>query len=364
MAKGKHSTALFEVIHSGKGFEDRGRRQSILRTPKWWFKGRTDAPDADQAAGTVVAVATANGADPAATKVATAQPSTKEPTLGVTVAEPVPAAAPPVRVTAPAPAPLAVEPIPVDLDAPAAPDGAGDVVSPLGGRGGIQVRLNPDRHEVTLRLRYTTALVTGFAVLMIVSLAYVTGRHAGRGPETAEGSDAPVMWPTDKIRKGPPNERVMDVGGSRDRSGRPLAASRENVADRSLVDPSSPTAKPRPAKPDGTSGGQDAMGNPRRTLGLNYVLIQSYRDHKDAQEACDLLQGNGIDCTIEQNLRGFPPQWVSVVGTEGFTGISRPDYQTYVRTIERISDQKYAQKKKSWKAFQPMPYKWGKDDPK
>ena len=50
MAKGKHSTALFEVIHAGKGVQDRRGRQSILRTPTWWFKSKGDQADkADKA---------------------------------------------------------------------------------------------------------------------------------------------------------------------------------------------------------------------------------------------------------------------------------------------------------------------------
>src|SRR2546428_8905907 len=40
MAKGnKHSPALFEVVHGKKHF-DKVARDSALRTPSWWFKGR------------------------------------------------------------------------------------------------------------------------------------------------------------------------------------------------------------------------------------------------------------------------------------------------------------------------------------
>ena len=42
MAKGKHAAALFEVIHSGKD------TSGLLRTPKWWFKGRKQEEPASQ----------------------------------------------------------------------------------------------------------------------------------------------------------------------------------------------------------------------------------------------------------------------------------------------------------------------------
>src|ERR1700746_1918890 len=41
MAKGKNSAALFEVINSGKR-----TGAGLLRTPKWWFKGRPIGADA------------------------------------------------------------------------------------------------------------------------------------------------------------------------------------------------------------------------------------------------------------------------------------------------------------------------------
>src|SRR5215212_10233790 len=50
MAKGKHATALFEVIHSGKNSQ-----KSLLSTPRWWFKKR----DEEQAAAKAAAAAAA-----------------------------------------------------------------------------------------------------------------------------------------------------------------------------------------------------------------------------------------------------------------------------------------------------------------
>jgi hypothetical protein len=41
MAKGKHSPALFEVVHGKKRFD---KSAAVLRTPNWWFKGRHRGP--------------------------------------------------------------------------------------------------------------------------------------------------------------------------------------------------------------------------------------------------------------------------------------------------------------------------------
>src|SRR5688572_27732412 len=163
MAKGKHSTALFEVIHSSKRFENKEARDGIMRTPKWWFKGRGQA----NAARTVSGAATSPGA--------TAAVDPTDPTSAVATAtsaapaDPFAAApaAEPNDLFDPTAAPVAPEPVP-EKDIP-----------PLSGRAGIRVALDPDRHEVMLRVRYTTAVVTAFTVLVVVALAYLTGRHTG-----------------------------------------------------------------------------------------------------------------------------------------------------------------------------------------
>ena len=46
MAKGKHSTALFEVIQADKRFQKKTTRDGALRTPKWWFKSPGWRPSA------------------------------------------------------------------------------------------------------------------------------------------------------------------------------------------------------------------------------------------------------------------------------------------------------------------------------
>src|SRR3954447_15677508 len=40
MARGKHATALFEVIHTAKLKDKTTEKSGAFKTPKWWFKGR------------------------------------------------------------------------------------------------------------------------------------------------------------------------------------------------------------------------------------------------------------------------------------------------------------------------------------
>ena len=122
------------------------------------------------------------------------------------------------------------------------------------------------------------------------------------------------------------------------------------------------------AKPNGTEpvtghswGGQPLPADGKRVVGLNYVVVQSYPDRKSAEEARDVLIHAGIPATVEQKLRGLNPSWFMVVGTEGFERVKSGPYLGYEKRIRQLSDG-FA-KKKSFKAFEPLPYKWSKSDP-
>ena len=56
MAKGKHNVALFEVIHAAKAKQQQQKKSpaALLRTPNWWFRGKSDHL-AEQAAETFAA---------------------------------------------------------------------------------------------------------------------------------------------------------------------------------------------------------------------------------------------------------------------------------------------------------------------
>src|SRR6185295_18713750 len=67
-----------------------------------------------------------------------------------------------------------------------------------------------------------------------------------------------------------------------------------------------------------------------RTVGLNYVVIQSYPDQKMAEEAVKILHEGGIDATIERlPAWSNKPTWVQVVGLTGFEKTSSPQFVAY-----------------------------------
>lgn len=151
MAKGKHSTALFEVIHSAKKPE---RVAQSLRTPKWWFKSRHSSVVNSQLA----SEPTAEDRDPTA-------PVSNDPTLRAS-----------------------------RYDA--------------GRSSSVQMDFDPGRKEVTFRLRYTTVLVTAFGICVLVGMSYVVGRHLGHGPQTASGAEAPTIG---QLMQQPPQPSVTNV---------------------------------------------------------------------------------------------------------------------------------------------------------
>jgi hypothetical protein len=110
--------------------------------------------------------------------------------------------------------------------------------------------------------------------------------------------------------------------------------------------------------------GAAAAGLPRQ-VNLNYVIIQSYpeSERRMADEAVQVLERGGVGATVEHGLRGYGNNLV-VVGTAGFergTG-GTPEYQAYVKKIQRISDTAYKSlkgSKRTFKEFQPnQGYKW------
>ena len=290
MAKGKHSTALFEVIHSGKQPDRVAQR---MRTPKWWFKSP----------------------------------------LGTSGEAPEPA---PVEQAGEAAAPADPEP----------PPRANYRSGPRSSA--VHLTFDRDRHEITMRLRYTTAIVSAFGICVVIALAYVFGRHISRGPQAALASDAP---PVEQPR---PAWVQSNLSGSH--------SSRNSTSVKQPEQTHRQTAAAQPQTPDGRSTQQQASppgvesGLPR-TVNLNYIIIQSYPKEmaKTAEKARDFLIQNGIQCTLEQTdftLKG----WVSVVGTEGFTNPnSSRDCQSYKQRIEELS-RKFATNK--FQQFELHAYKW------
>ena len=184
MAKSKHSPALFEVVH-GKKQLDKRTVEGVLRTPNWWFKSRKR----DVGTGGVAVVD-----EPPAF----VEPS-DDPTAGRSLSGPFSAPTRPEPEPQPAAEPV-LDPTEPSLELTISP------TLPRRAKSPIDIRIDSDRQEVFLRVRYTTAIVTGFALVVLIALAYIVGRHLGRGP-----SNALAYQRSEDVAEGPIETGVLDV---------------------------------------------------------------------------------------------------------------------------------------------------------
>lgn len=388
MAKGKHSTALFEVIHSDKRFKQGhgSEAKEALRTPKWWFRGR-EKPETP----TEAPLAEVEG-DP--TTSATARSMLSRGSTATAVEEPPPAPAPHNRLTEltaqeepPAPPPQpppAAAPPAVEERAPAPPAESPERSSPPRGRSifstvryesadydepspvdptrprgylgrwGVQCTLHPDDRFLTLRLRYSAAAVLAGVTLLALVSAYVMGRSAGRSSATT----VLATNSTAALQAGPAHPDVLDVAPTTPQRKSAVDSSRTNRAAESQQNLAAPPVQPQVIGTD-TPQAHDLP----RQINLNYVIIQSYPDRADAQEASALLIRNGVDCTIERALPRYSANqdWYVVVGTTGFAKVRSADFEAYIAKIKQIGAQGAAGKR-TFKSFQPMGYKWTRPD--
>jgi hypothetical protein len=249
------------------------------------------------------------------------------------------------------PARTGVAPPPVVSRAPLSVGGGSSLQGPGGGAAGgpagtPAVQLDPDRHQISVRVSYTSALVTLFAVVVVVALAYLVGRGMGHGPQLANAS-------TEDLKKGPANPAVMDVSG-------PAGAGGSSAATGGGARAAAPTRQQVvnnvAAAPVAAGGPVAAPTNVKRLIGVNYVIMQSYPDEATAKEAQGVLLSNGIACTVEKGPQGWVPMsWYSVIGTQSFERVTHnPQLEAYVKAIEGV---KYGEKSK-FKKFEPRAYRW------
>lgn len=225
---------------------------------------------------------------------------------------------------------------------------------------GKRVGVDPARREVTIRFRYTHAIIAGFAVCVIIGLAYVTGRGTNNRAAGANGVSSAA------IKAGPILPHVLDISSEGnpsedhdDIADPPAPPAGGKTGDNSKVSVKLPAPPAHPAANPNLPGPADGVETALpRIKGLNYVVIQSYPEEKNAVEAQRALAAEGIPCTIESGLKGWTADdWHSIVGTHGFARIKEaPAYQRYLKAIE-AAGRKYAGNSKS-KRFEPMAYKW------
>jgi hypothetical protein len=327
MAKRKHATALFEVIHSG----DPAHRK-LLSTPRWWFKKGSQA---EQPA------SSAPVSSPPAARAATDE---NDPTAGRDAIDhhirPASGASSSPAATATATTSTSAREVAtVEYSSqPAASRAAG-----------VDLAVDTERQQITFKISYTSAIVVTFAIVVAVGLAYLVGQKMSRGPSLAMGGQT-----SEQLRTGPKNPAVLDVGRNANAQQQAPREPETGISSRgpennpdNVVAPPGVSADPGDANPQ----------QQRRVLNLNYVVVQSYPDQKSAEEARDALIKAGIGATIERGLKGWTKDWYIVVGVQGFQRASGPDYEAYVRRINDVSTQ-FAQRKRSFKAFQPMAVKW------
>ena len=358
MAKRKNAIALFEVITAAKRKEREAEIRQSLNAPRWWFKGKGGR---GEPAG-VTSSALAPGADVDPTSPAYVAASFAAPHAAV--AQPAIPASPEIAETSdaaveptPAPAPVAAQAAsPAENPSPA-PAGRWSALWPRFGLNGIKkLRLDPDRQEVTLRFRYTTAIIAGFAIVVALGLAFVTGRRAA----------APNSRSTADVQSGQILAGVL-IPDDEQISTDPIAAS-DSV-------PAAEQGNPEvvaPARPDGgaaPAGPADRWTAPGietrlpRVIGQNYVIVQSYLKRDDADAARDALVAAGIPCTVERVPRSWSDNrnLFSVIGTHGF---ARPksmrEYKAYEAAINQVS-KAFAGKSK-YKQFEPTAYRWKQED--
>jgi len=219
----------------------------------------------------------------------------------------------------------------------------------------INLGVDSEKQQITFRLTYSGTIIASFAVIVIVGLAYIIGRH-GSGPQSASASVS-----TEQIKSGPVRTDVLNISQSGAVGiSNPIASN--TGADAEGYDAPTPktthagTTTSTPHGPVPTPASQATTdGKIQRIIGMQYVIIQSYPDDADASKAVALLKQNGIEATVE--VLPWFSKWPSVVGVTGFDRIkSNTQYDRYIASIEQLSAKFAGQSK--FKRFTPQPIRW------
>ncbi|MBA3273580.1 MAG: hypothetical protein H0T11_06885 [Chthoniobacterales bacterium] len=299
MAKGKHSAALFEVIHSDKRFRNKTAAlgHGSLKTPKWWFKGRDKTEES--------APTPANEITPVELAA--------DPTLATSTTS-----------TEPAPKP---------------------------------VKLHPERNEISFKLTYTNAIIGAFSVAVIVSLAYMIGTRGKSTPAAARAGQS-----TESLMKHPAQTGVLNLESNSTKTPDTAKKSSPSEADASpRATPAPPVVSGQNAQQPAEPQAADDNDAERPVIGLNYVIAQSYPDQKDAERAAAALNERGLGAWVVSGPKNYAPMtWSSVVGKRGFDRIKNsPEHDAYVQQIVEIGA--LFKNDRKFKELKPRPYKWQGD---
>ncbi len=200
------------------------------------------------------------------------------------------------------------------------------------------------RERFALPLNYTTGIVAGCGVLVLIGAVYLATSLASN-PKTA-------------LAEAKPNPKVLEVSPQPVQPTAPVVARTEKA--RPVAD-TGPLARPGKTAVESTSVENvrpvPVPTNVKRVYNLQYIVVLSSPIAKDAQEAVKFLADNGIPATAEQALPGYSRSWYSVITTKGFEKTrNNPEFDAYMGQLSKLM-QKYAKGSK-FKTFQPDVYSW------
>lgn len=357
MAKGKRAVALFEVINAGKHVPSKPAA-SPPRAESWWRRimdrARGAGPSsslepvvsrepavASRAAAPDPSLTTSSTGEPVVLPSTSAQPSCASSQDAVAVSVTMESASTGESSSrGKLPSDASATPTGTNVNPSLQQDTSSESADSSFDDQPVDVRVDRERQLITLRFSYTSAAIASFAVLVVIGLSFIVGRHTSRSPSSDDPFFSAPLWAD-----------VLEVT-------RPGKASAPTPDAASLPDtpPTADPPAPSPATPALTS---PPLGG-GRIIGLNYVVVQSFADEKLARDAQQMLAQAGIETTIERGLPNYAgPTWHCVVGTRGFeasVGENHPDYARYVASIREVGRQ-FATRARS-KEFVPQRYKW------
>jgi hypothetical protein len=306
MAKGKHSTALFEVIHTAKR-PPKASPTGGIATPQWWFKSKKRSGN--------LAGSPPQSSFFARWSAAKSESAAKNESPQISER----AVEPPIIIERRLPD---VEPAP--LADPAPPS------------------LKKAAGEIKFKLSYGGAIAAAFVLVLLLAIVYLAGSRSpqpGLAETTAPDSSsskttAPASDGTGFLAAVTPGSKGAEV---------------HRVIDTTPLPRSSAPAQTAPIV---------TPGKVVRQVGLHYVIAQSYANKELAQKACDFLNQSGIACTVVQGPPGWAvSNWFSVIGVKSFDHVQHnPELESYKRQVEALGV-KFAGNIR-FNRFEPNAYKW------
>jgi hypothetical protein len=214
------------------------------------------------------------------------------------------------------------------------------------------VRLDSAGGDIRFRLSYAAVIAVGFIFVIALAIAFIAGQRSASSQTAfdddsgAGGKAIPTTLPTDGM--------TMAVG--------PVSST--DALEKSPTRPDVLTLPQHPPKPAVTVS-LDPQPHPllpinkkTRTIGMIYVIVQSYAEKDLAQKACDFMNSQGVDCTVVQGPSHWAlPDWYSVISLQPFNkrDAQLPEFEKQVRALGvRFTSHVYDQ-------FQPQGYTWRAD---